>query len=486
MSMAEGGFSPHGSGARRRGHVMSEKSVQTMRPVVRGNLNRVLKFITCPHCWHRFQSCDILWVARHQDLRGDLIVPDAMVRFRPSRFTPAGDALDARGMACQELACPRCHLVIPRVMLENEPLIFSLVGVPSSGKSYLVASMTHQCRRMFPTRFKLAFEDADTLTNRGINSNEQTLFEEDEEKLVYIEKTNLTGDQYRTVVLSDQRIFLPTPFLFNVKPASDHVHADRAERMNQLLCLYDNAGEHFHPGEDTTLAPGTLHVARARVLMFLYDPIQDPALRRKCQTFSRDPQLFESVRTAQQSTIVIEMAKRVRTYAHLPPHRKVNQPLLVLVCKSDIWGPLIEGEDLLSEPYLNGAADGGQVDAPMGARIDFERIERVSRKIRDMLMRYTPEFVTAVEGFSNRVVYLPVSPLGRSPESRKTDDGTTFLAVRPKDIRPAWVTVPIVYAFAKWSNPLFQKHPSGVSTPREGEDEGGDDAPGGDRGDVEG
>ena len=34
----------------------------------------MLKTIVCPHCWHEFAPADILWIAAHGDLRGDLVL----------------------------------------------------------------------------------------------------------------------------------------------------------------------------------------------------------------------------------------------------------------------------------------------------------------------------------------------------------------------------------------------------------------------------
>ena len=110
--------------------------------------DNLLSTITCPHCWHRFAPDKVLWVSQHAELLGDPIVgPEAQSRFRPSRFNALGEAIDARDMPCQLLACPRCHLIVPRPLVEHEPLFFSIIGSPASGKSHFLASMTWELRR---------------------------------------------------------------------------------------------------------------------------------------------------------------------------------------------------------------------------------------------------------------------------------------------------------------------------------------------------
>src|SRR5690606_28748351 len=99
--------------------------------------------MVCPHCWHHFDLDQMLAIARHQELTGDPVLgPEAPQRFLPSRFTPQGDAVDARGLSCPDMACPRCHLVIPRSLTTKQGLFLSIIGAPASGKSYLLTTMT--------------------------------------------------------------------------------------------------------------------------------------------------------------------------------------------------------------------------------------------------------------------------------------------------------------------------------------------------------
>ena len=96
---------------------------------------KLLRQITCPHCWAHFSPEEVLWISEHVDLLGDPILgPEQQQRFLPSRYTVEGDAIDARSMTCRELACPRCHLAIPRAMLELEPLFLSILGAPATAR----------------------------------------------------------------------------------------------------------------------------------------------------------------------------------------------------------------------------------------------------------------------------------------------------------------------------------------------------------------
>ena len=118
--------------------------------------------VTCPHCWKEFPPDRALWIAQHPDLVGDpRLGADQPQRFLPTRFNVQGAAIDARGFACHGLACPNCHLAVPRSMFETRPMFLSILGSPASGKSYFLAAMTWRLRSVLPKYFAVGFNDAD-------------------------------------------------------------------------------------------------------------------------------------------------------------------------------------------------------------------------------------------------------------------------------------------------------------------------------------
>ena len=418
-------------------------------PPKRGTL-KILAKVTCPHCWHSLSPEDVLWVSQHADLTGDPVLgSDAASRFLPSRFTVEGRAIDARDMPCESVACPRCHLTLPRDLLTSDTTFMSIIGVPASGKSYFLASMTWELRRVLPGKLGLRFSDADPTANILLNQAEEMLFLQDDCNVpVKLEKTQTEGGGlYDTIRLGQQFISLPHPLLFSLKPSSNHLQGAAPEQVSRVLCLYDNAGEHFQPGQyDSASSPVTQHMARSKVLMFLYDPLKDTRFRALCRSRgSTDPQLDASVRAYRQETILNEAANRVRKYTGLPASKKHDRPLIVIVPKSDVWGPLID-LDLSHEPLVPPAKG----DGPWS--VDVRAIEAISGRVRAMLREHAPEFVEAAEDFCQTIVYVPVSALGCGPEKSEQAGG---FYVRPRDITPRWVTVPMLYILAKWSNELI-------------------------------
>jgi hypothetical protein len=414
----------------------------------------LLRRTTCPHCWTSFAPEEVLWVSAHADLLGDpRLGPEQPQRFLPTRFNLEGNALDARGFVCQQLACPRCHLPVPRALLEMEPAFLSILGTPACGKSFYLATLTWELRRLLPQAFALAFADADPVANRLLNDNEDALFlNPHADQPAYlanlIRKTELQGELYDMVSYGNQTVSYPKPFLFTLQPGPGHPRRAVAGQIARLLCLYDNAGEHFQPGRETTGSPVTQHLAQAQLLLFLFDPTQDPRFlrRRQEKTGANDA---VPARTSRQESILSEAAVRVRRARGLSENARHDRPLIVVLTKCDAWAGLLEDGDL-SPPWR--AKDGL-------AGLDRERIERRSQQLRRLMLELCPELVAAAENFAQEVVYVPVSALGRQPEK-----GPHGLALRPRDIRPVWVSVPLLYGLCRWMHgliPAMRRRPPG-------------------------
>lgn len=397
------------------------------------------------------------WVATHPDLRGDSkLTADDGVRFLPSRFTAAGDAIDPLGSICSEIACPRCHLTIPQVALERPLVIYSIAGPPAAGKSCFLAAAATEWRRRCATHFALAMVDADPIASAPLARNEAMLFMPSRtDEPVSIAKTELAEGPYRSVQREvGVSMLLPRPFIFIIRPQGRHPNAAAADQCAHLMCLYDNAGEHFRPGSDSVLQPGTQHLAHASVLMFLFDPTQDLRFREILGAVSRDPQITNGQTSDLQERLLMEMAQRIRHHSGLPATERLRKVLMVLVGKSDTWSKLIP-EDIESDPYWVERRG----DRELGF-VDVKRVDRVSAAVREMLVRFAPEFVATAEDACERVIYIPVSAFGTSPQR---DPTTGLLTIRPRDIQPRWVTVPFAYAIARWGTTLIGSNKSAGS-----------------------
>jgi len=410
--------------------------------------------VACPNCWHFFFPEDVLFRARHTDLVGDTVAgQDEYLRFLPRRFNAAGEALDPRGMPTTDLACPRCHLPVAEALLEVPPLFISLIGSPASGKSYFLTTMTWELRRLMPTA-RMAFSDADPEANSAIHEYEHTLFMNPQPDVpTDIRKTQSADPKlYRTALIDGAAIRYPKPLQFRLWPTADHPRSANSHRIGRIIILYDNAGEDFLPGAEEHSAASVQHLARSQILFALLDPTQDPRFRSACR--SDDPQLVHGLRPdmdprsviLRQETLLQEAAVKIRRYLRISEKQRISKPLIVIVPKYDVWQDLV-GATVSREPYDD------EDESPLALRMG--QVERTSETIRDLLCRLCPEFVTTAEGLSENVLYIPVSSLGRSPELIQHAE-RRFYGIRPKDIRPCWVTVPLLYCLCKWAPGMIQ------------------------------
>ena len=138
-----------------------------------------------------------------------------------------------------------------------------------------------------------------------------------------------------------------------------------------MLCLYDNAGEHFQPGQDTTSSPVTRHLAQSRAILFLFDPTQDPRFRAACRGKEAGGTAQRAARLSRQETILNEAAARIRRHAGLSHGSKYERPMIVILSKFDEWSHLLDdgaGEPWKTQGNLTG--------------VDIERIEQTSARLR--------------------------------------------------------------------------------------------------------
>ena len=420
----------------------------------------LLDKVTCPHCWAVFETHEVLWVTAHNSLRGDpKLGRDAEKRYLPTRFTPDGLGIDEMNGRSHRIACPTCHLEIPRAATEMASWMVSVIGAPASGKSFYLGALAYSLRRLLLGRFRVSFTDADPDLNRLINHYEQSMFGHPRPNDLIdpgelIPKTQLTGELYSRVFLGGEWVLYPRPFLFALRPDAAHPHVADPTSAARLLCLYDNAGESFLPGGDSAGSPVTRHLAQASVLTFLFDPTQDSEFRRAhLEHGAAGLPADDRLKLRQQQTILTEAALRVRQFNNMPSGKKHDKPLFVVVTKQDLWGhevPAVADP----QPLL--------LQGPTGiACLNLTRIEAVSAGIREMLLRHCPGVVDAAESFANSVVYVGASSFGTRPE--RVDGGPWM--IRPRDIRPVGVEVPILYGLNRHMPGLF---PSGRLKPGDG------------------
>lgn len=416
----------------------------------------LLNEITCPNCWQKFSPEAALAIAGHIDLTGDPRLEDEREprRFVPTRFTPECAALDEKDTPSFELACPHCHLIVPRVVFERRDTVFlSIFGRTKSGKSYFLAAMGRQLETLLPQRFGIGVTEPHPASNAVIRDYKNKLFNNpDPEAYVDIPPTDETGRKhYQAVKYSGDIRNYPRPMFFQVAPTGRHPNAKSPTRFMRTICLYDNSGEHFSPKWAQPNKPETEHLSRSSAMLFIFDPLREPAFIERCRGVSTDPQIGETAAFQEnepQDVILATADQNVKKWLGHEISRPLDKPLVVILAKFDAWRHLVKGE---LPPFATGTD--GDVTAVHGFRADD--VERVSEKMRALLLALCPAIVATAERFSRNVCYIPTSATGCSPTVvGKKPDGSTDYKFRRGSVRPTWAEVPLLWILHKLTTGL--------------------------------
>ncbi len=390
------------------------------------------------------------FIARHPDLIGDPIAGEnEYLRFLPNRFTVNCEAIDPKGIPTTDLACPKCHLRISDALLELSSVVISITGAPASGKSYFLTTMSWELRKLLP-QMGIEFSDADPIANSPLREYEKVLFMNPNPDIpTQIRKTQTDDPKlYRMVNLDGVMIRYPLPFQFLLRVVEDSSIYGGANKKvpGKVIVLYDNAGEDFLPDVEGVDTVAIQHVSKSRIIFMLFDPTQDPRFQRLLQdsndTFIDKLSFSEVYR---QEIILKGLEKHIKRYLNIPYNEKIPKILVIVVPKADIWAKFAD-IDIEQEPYIR--------DPSRGNVFNINMVEKISNQTQEFISNISPDFPTVANNFSKHTLWVPVSSTGVPPALVKQGGGE-FYGIRPKDISPKWVTVPMVYCLAKFAKGLI-------------------------------
>ena len=412
---------------------------------------QLLDEVVCPHCWRTFRYYEALWIAESPSLGDDAKVANERMRFLPTFFNKDGVAVDAGGNECRFKACPHCHLRIPDPAFESRLVFFSIVGAPGSGKSYYLSSSTHKLRDLMPKDFHITYTDSDSVMNRVVRDYERLQFRSEKNKIVKIDKTDVTGgDLYNTVRMNDYDVQYPQPFMFSAIPTDAHLLKEKRAETARTVCLYDNSGESYIPKNgDDVQNPLTRHLGQSSVIFFVFDPTQHADFQGRIINRTSGEALYDRNTETTQETVLQEMITRARSYRRLGATEKTDCPLVVIVVKYDAWKDNLDSQQF-QELICEHSYRGSRFKA-----LNVPCVERVSNQTRDFLNQKSHEFVSLAESFSKEVVYIPVSATGCAPEEDPDQPG--HYGFRSEAMTPINCEIPMLYALTRTTSLIPSK-----------------------------
>jgi hypothetical protein len=405
--------------------------------------------VVCPHCWFAFYSDKAMYISQHEELFGDPVLGEVPMRIPAGEATRSRDGrmvVDSKGWEMFERACPQCRLQVPLEMLSQRPKFISIVGAPGSGKTYFLTVMLHQLRKTLAKQFKYTLDLCDTHDKQLLVANEKKLFAAlDPTTPVMLEKTQETGgDLYNTVKLDGVSVQLPKPFMLTIRSTNQGATIPVNGRQ-QSIVLYDNAGESFYFDKDSGQNRSTRHLGQSDAVLFAYDPLLEPEMRRRLASVSSDPQVTTKARSARQLDFLTTAIQQIRRHSKTPQNERLKASLAVCVQKFDVWRSLTDRcTNDQGEPVIDSSSIEYFIEHGVAA-LDITEINIVSQIVRSILMDVAPEFVSMAEANFIRVRYFPVSALGQSPKL----DGQ-FLKIAPLDLHPFRVDHPMLWLMREW------------------------------------
>ena len=397
--------------------------------------------LRCHRCWLRFTAGNIL--AIHPSDYGDLVLGESeLKRFTPTGFDSSGRPLTTDGRPCVRLACPHCRGELPPGFIQKAPHLISLVGDSMAGKSYFLAAVVKQLLGRLRREFGVNFTDGDPVGNGALSKMVAKLFSpSDDPKHLLIEKTELAGATYKEFFRHGKLVSLPAPFTYKI---------DRPGRSSASVILYDNAGEHFRPGQsETEKSNFTEHIAWASGIVFLFDPLQHEGLLRRIEKGS-DPQVSRMCRNApglnfDQNVILSEMATRLRAWRGAGFDESFDFPLAVVLGKHDLLGEVFPESGLTMDVCREGS-------------LSLDVIEANSRATCDFLLEFCPDIVAAAETVSTNVRYFPASSFG-SPAIElsgvRGDSGDAMIGPNPQRRGSYLVEAPFYWLLSQFEPELI-------------------------------
>lgn len=405
--------------------------------------------VTCPRCWTSYAPESTLWISNdHPMLNGDSRLGDVARRFRADRFTATGAAIDASGAPCSRLACPACHLEVPRVFYTTRPYFVSVFASTDVCARVFVAAMVRSLRASMPKSFGMALLDADIRLNRPLHVMEQALAANSrdadrvEELLSAVQCAPLSDV---VSLASGDSVSLQRPFVFRADPlrvTDVQAGGDAARAVSVNIGLRSDATTSSSVRGDLL---ETAHLGVSDLHVFVYDPMRDRA-------GSHGPGKVLSADHAVPQHVVLQAAADMsRLLRERRPRRPQQCPLVIAVMRLEDWEDHLPIGLALS---ITSALHSDARDHGMQA------IEEASREVRAYLTRTAPELVTVAEHAWSDVTFIPASISGTLSEGARRDEPLVAPQVvaeatcGPPQWRPLGCDLPMLVGLARASASL--------------------------------
>lgn len=438
--------------------------------------------IKCPSCRDEFRIEETLWIASHDELQGEdpYLASTDYMRFLPKHFTAdrrAPKAIDPKGGICNLLACPHCHLEIPREYFNSQPFTTAVVGGRSTGKTFFLIALNRWLHSELP-EFGLNYRDGYSEKNEVLDKFGEQLFPE---ASVSNDLVQLAGNERGD---NDASVFKPRrghedefpdvgdmynyarPFMYLMNRArNDFQNEEIIEQYS--LCLYDHSGERFwrENANHVENIQATKNVVESDALFFLFDPTQIPGIVHAYKEVKKqesggimepyigaEKNMEDTEQAPKNHPLAIFSVMRALISNSYPEMRKYDGQFVVILPKCDAWMCLLDVD--IQECLKNYPCHKNEETNRPSGKLSRHVIDKVSDAIKRFLLKKEykcDKFVKAVNDFASNAIYIPVSATGCQPTIEDGAEG-----FKPGNLHPIWIGVPFLYTLAKHKDKLIE------------------------------
>ena len=338
---------------------------------------------TCPYCYSGYDKRKIKYVC-----------PDCGTEAAPTGKEPIKCQSGHCGGLATKRVCPvqLCERDIPRMALDTPNLLFSIIGVSTSGKTDYITTMLDELLNIEELRLAMSHQTNETRDHQ--KNNKRNLYE--------LGIPNQATDRGYAV----SQIW----YIRNL------AQARRGSVPAYTFTIYDGSGEDHN--EDMTLAQ---YIKSSEAFIIVLDPL----ILDRVQDFV-DPAVMGNSNRNTENTfnaneIVESLVNRIKEIKGIPATKPINMPVAVVLTKFDT---------IMNHPKLNNATvKNKNISAIEGGKVKEEVFEQIHGEIEFWLRSIgETSFINSLDGSFAKIDrkgnikeryynFFGVSSYGSSPES---------------------------------------------------------------------
>ena len=376
--------------------------------------------ITCPFCFKKFKTDQVVFRAAHSEKgdpeydkeideplnqynkkvgKGTLGPINPIVRSEglpESSKTKVDKVLieirDKYDISTSERLCPYCHNDIPITSGRGASKIISVVGASQAGKSVYMTTLLYVLERYTCERIGASLIAGSSAYNDEIRENQERIF--------------------------DKNIMLdPTPKQ-HVEPLIENLKFKDDNIPPIALIFYDVPGEGMT--DKGYIEKHGEHIKNSDGIIFLVDPLQMRALRKKINLANREMKGDFTEKYQEPKDIIVYLFEN---FISKQSREKTDIPTAVVVTKSDMLINLNDEEYISKNSNIFRNYEHGEF-------FNLNEFENIDGEVRKFLGKVDSPFKGAMDTYFGKTGYFAVSSLGSNPQNLQIDSSTSVNPLR--------------------------------------------------------